>query len=47
MTCTATDDAGNVATDTFTVTVVDTTAPDLSNVPTDVPVEGNTTGGAS
>ncbi|WP_377645149.1 HYR domain-containing protein [Oryzobacter terrae] len=46
VTCTATDDAGNVAEDTFTVTVVDTTAPALSNVPDDMTVEGNTAGGA-
>ena len=46
VTCTATDASGNHFSDTFTVTVVDTTAPNLSNVPTDVEVEGNTAGGA-
>jgi hypothetical protein len=35
VTCTATDDAGRQVTDTFTVTVVDTTAPDLT-VPADI-----------
>lgn len=47
VTCTATDGSGNVATDSFTVTVVDTKAPTLSDVPGDRTVEGNTAGGAT
>ena len=45
VTFTATDDAGNTATDTATVTVTDLTAP-TTTVPADITVEGDTTGGA-
>ncbi len=41
VTCTATDAHGNQASTTLTVTVVDTTPPALSNVPTSVTVEAN------
>lgn len=46
VTFTATDDSGNTTTDTAVVTVIDATAPTLT-VPTDITVEGDTTGGAS
>ena len=35
VTCTATDDSGNTSSDSFTVTVVDTKDPVLSNLPVD------------
>ena len=45
--CTATDDFGNESEpETFTVTVKDTTAPVLNNLPEDLVLEGNTAGGA-
>ncbi len=44
--CTATDAEGNSSGDSYTVTVVDTTPPDLT-VPADINVEGDTTGGAN
>lgn len=44
--CTATDSSGNVDSGSFTVTVVDTTAPALS-LPSHLTVEGNTAGGAN
>jgi putative cell wall-binding protein len=50
VTCTATDDSGNTATDTFTVTVApegtDTTLPVIDNVPTDITEEATGPGGA-
>jgi hypothetical protein len=46
VTCTATDDSGNSSSDSFDVTVVDTTAPVLADMPSDMTVEGNTIGGA-
>ncbi len=45
VTCTATDDAGNSASDDFTVTVQDTTPPSLS-VPADQVVEATSAAGA-
>ncbi|KAG2449914.1 hypothetical protein HYH02_000020 [Chlamydomonas schloesseri] len=36
VTCTASDGRGNIATETFTVTVVDTAAPVFSNVPSNI-----------
>jgi hypothetical protein len=45
VTATATDSLGNVASDTFTVTVVDTTAP-LLTAPADQTVEATSPGGA-
>lgn len=47
VTCTATDATGNQAVRAFVITVVDTAAPLLINMPADVIVEGNTTGGAN
>lgn len=48
VTCNATDVAGNHAIQTtFVMHVVDTTAPNLVGMPTDMSVEGNTTGGAN
>lgn len=44
--CTATDAGGNTSTGSFDVTVVDTTAPDLSAAPTVAPVEATGPGGA-
>jgi hypothetical protein len=44
--CTATDASGNFSTNSFKITVVDTTAPVLS-MPDDQTFEGNTTGGYS
>ena len=41
VTCTATDGAGNQAVCTFTVTVVDTTAPVISGCPTDIIVNND------
>jgi hypothetical protein len=45
VTCSATDNAGNIGSDTFTVTVQDTTAPDLS-LPADQAVEATGPSGA-
>lgn len=45
VTCTATDDSGNDATSTFTVTVVDTTAP-IVTVPADIVAEATNATGA-
>ncbi len=47
VTCTATDVSGNHSSATFNVTVEDTTPPVLQNMPSDMTVEGNTTGGAN
>lgn len=47
ITCSATDAAGNTASDTFTVTVQDTTKPVISNVPADVSVYATSRNGAS
>jgi hypothetical protein len=47
VTCTAKDASGNASQASFDVTVVDTTAPTLNNVPAEKTVEGNTTGGAN
>lgn len=44
--CTATDHSGNSTNKTFTVTVVDTTAPVFGPAPAIGPIEGNTLGGA-
>jgi hypothetical protein len=44
--CTASDTHGNTATASFTVTVVDTTPPALSNVPASVTLEASGPGGA-
>ncbi len=44
--CTATDDAGNVANGSFTITVVDTTAPVLT-VPANMTVEATSASGAT
>ncbi len=46
VTVNATDSAGNTATDTFTVTVVDTTAPQISGVPADMTLEATSADGA-
>lgn len=45
--CTATDDSNNSSSGSFTVTAVDTTPPTLSGMPSNMTVEGNTTGGAN
>jgi hypothetical protein len=47
VTCTATDNAGNKATSTFKVTVVDTTGPSITNVPSDKTVEATSDAGAT
>jgi hypothetical protein len=47
VTCSATDRSGKDAKATFTVTVVDTTAPSFANMPANKSVEGNTSGGAT
>lgn len=48
VTCTATDPVDSTqATVSFNVTVQDTTAPSLTQVPSNMSVEGNTTGGAT
>ena len=44
--CTATDHSANATTKTFTVTVVDTTAPVFGAAPAIGPIEGNTLNGA-
>jgi len=44
--CSAVDSAGNTATGSFTVTVVDTTPPTIT-APANITVEGNTAGGAT
>ncbi len=44
--CTATDTSGNVDSGSFAVSVVDTTAPDLT-LPADLAVEGNASGGGN
>lgn len=46
VTCTATDDAGNFSSAMFTVTVRDTTAPTLTNMPTNRTVEATSAAGA-
>ncbi|MBI4901127.1 MAG: HYR domain-containing protein, partial [Actinobacteria bacterium] len=45
--CTATDASGNPAKGGFTITVVDTTAPTLVNLPANKTVQGNMAGGAT
>lgn len=45
VTVTAVDSSGNVGTDTFTITIVDTTPPEIAT-PADYVVEANTLGGA-
>jgi hypothetical protein len=45
--CTVTDSGGLTDTGSFNITVQDTTAPTLHDVPADMTVEGNTTGGAN
>ncbi len=45
MTCSATDAAGNSDSEQFTVTVVDTTAPVISDLPADVIAEADQLGG--
>lgn len=47
VTCTAADAAGNRASGTFTVTVQDTTAPALSDMPTDITAEATAPFGAN
>jgi hypothetical protein len=47
VTCSATDRAGNVASGTFTVSVVDTTAPTLDGMPAGIAVTALDVGGAS
>lgn len=47
VTCTATDDTGNVATDSFTITVNDTTAPVISGLPASLTVEATGPAGAT
>ncbi|HTK16568.1 MAG TPA: HYR domain-containing protein [Acidimicrobiia bacterium] len=46
VTCSATDVHGNEASETFTVTVVDTTPPDIAGTPTDFNVEAQSAAGA-
>lgn len=46
VTCTATDDTGNVATDTFTITVNDTAAPVISGLPASLTLEATGPAGA-
>ena len=46
VTVSATDANGNTATDSFTVTVVDTTAPQISGVPKDMTLEATSADGA-
>ena len=46
VTCTATDDAGNSTSAAFTVTVVDTTPPVISNMPGPIALPANLPGGA-
>jgi Ca2+-binding RTX toxin-like protein len=45
--CTATDEADNTATASFTVTVADTTSPVISGVPADITVEATSSSGAT
>jgi hypothetical protein len=46
VTCTATDDAGNSRSETFTIAVGDTIAPTLANMPADRTVEATSAAGA-
>ncbi len=47
VTCSAQDAAGNKATSTFKVTVVDTTGPNITNVPSDITKEATSYAGAT
>jgi len=47
VTCTATDSSNNSSSNSFDVTVVDTTAPTLVGMPANMTVESNTMGGAN
>ena len=47
VTCSATDEAGNTATETFTVTVQDTTAPAIANTPANITAEATSADGAT
>jgi hypothetical protein len=47
VTCSASDTRGNIASDTFDVTVVDTTAPDIFDTPANMTVEATSPAGAA